>query len=89
MEQEGYTFSLKPLELEPSVADLFWKEKVARAIKEDTSITRIQEVANLLLDLSVQRQGVIRGLVKEILTTKNVVVPDSEIANPDITSQET
>jgi len=76
--------SLKKLELSPTTSDLFWKEKISRAIKEESSINNVKEYAELLLQLATQRQGCIRGLVKELLATKNIKIPDSELDNPEI-----
>jgi hypothetical protein len=84
-----FTSSLKELELSPTTSDLFWKEKISRAIKEECSISTVKEYAELLLQLATQRQGCIRGLVKELLATKNIKIPDSELDNPEIKSQET
>lgn len=81
--------SLTQLELSPTTSDLFWKEKISRAIKEESSISAVKEYAELLLQLATQRQGCIRGLVKELLVTKNIKIPDNELDNPEIKSKET
>ena len=78
---------LSRLELDPGLDDLFWKEKVSRAIKDETSIATLRKYADLLLTLAVQRQGVIKGLAKELLTTKNLKICDSELVNPDFKSE--
>ena len=81
--------SLAQLELSPTTSDLFWKEKVSRAIKEERSLSIVKEYAELLLQLATQRQGCIRGLVKELLANKNIKISDSELDNPEIKSKET
>ena len=75
---------LGKLELDPGLDDLFWKERIQRAINETTSVSTLKQYATLLLELCTQRQGVIKGLVKELLTTKNLKIDDSELANPEL-----
>lgn len=75
---------LDKLELAPGLDDLFWKEKIQRIINETTSVNTLKQYSTLLLGLCTQRQGVIKGLVKELLTTKNLKIDDSELANPEI-----
>jgi hypothetical protein len=75
---------LSTLELNPGLDDLFWKEKIQRAINETTSIDILKQYSTLLLGLCTQRQGVIKGLTKELLTTKNLKIDDSELINPEI-----
>ena len=75
---------LGKLELAPGLDDLFWKERIQRAINETTSVDTLKQYTTLLLGLCTQRQGVIKGLVKEFLTTKNLKIDDSELANPEI-----
>lgn len=75
---------LGKLELSPGLDDLFWKERIQRAINETTSVDTLKQYTTLLLGLCTQRQGVIKGLVKELLTTKNLKIDDSELANPEI-----
>ena len=75
---------LGKLELAPGLDDLFWKEKIQRIINETTSVNTLRQYATLLLGLCTQRQGVIKGLVKELLTTKNLKIDDSELTNPEI-----
>ena len=75
---------LSKLELSPGLDDLFWKERIQRAINETTSVDTLKQYTTLLLGLCTQRQGVIKGLVKELLTTKNLKIDDSELANPEI-----
>ena len=55
------------MDLEPTINDLFWKEKTQRMINECDSISQLKEIAILLLTVATQRQGVICGLMKKIL----------------------
>lgn len=75
---------LGKLELDPGLDDLFWKERIQRAINETTSIDTLKQYSTLLLGLCTQRQGVIKGLAKELLTIKKLKIDDSELANPEV-----
>ena len=75
---------LGKLELDPGLDDLFWKERIQRAINETTSVDTLKQYSKLLLGLCTQRQGVIKGLAKELLTIKNLKIDDSELANPEL-----
>lgn len=55
------------MDMEPTINDLFWKEKTQRMINECNSISQLKEIAILLLTVATQRQGVICGLMKKIL----------------------
>jgi hypothetical protein len=55
------------MDMDPTINDLFWKEKTQRMINECTSVSQLQEIASLLLTVATQRQGVICGLMKKIL----------------------
>ena len=55
---------MNPLNLEPSTEDLFWEAKMKNYI-EKCSESELKEVATLLIRIATQRQGVIRGLVKD------------------------
>lgn len=55
------------ISLEPTINDLFWKEKTQRMINECNSLEQIKEIATLLLQVCTQRQGVINGLMRKIL----------------------
>lgn len=81
---EPIPISLNTLELNPGLNDLFWKEKIQRSIEEINSVAILRKYATELLGLCTQRQGVIKGLVKELLTTKNLKIDDSELVNPEI-----
>ena len=75
---------LGKLELDPGLDDLFWKERIQRAINETTSVDTLKQYSTLLLGLCTQRQGVIKGLAKELLTIKKLKIDDSELANPEV-----
>ena len=75
---------LTKFEIEPSLSDKFWNEKVKRSIQECDSVSTLKEMAILLTQIATQRQAVIKGLVKELLTTKNLKIDDSELINPEI-----
>jgi hypothetical protein len=55
------------MDMEPTINDLFWKEKTQRMINECNSVTQLKEIASLLLTVATQRQGVICGLMKKVL----------------------
>ena len=55
------------LSFEPTINDLFWKEKTQRMINGSTSVSELREISSLLLDIAIKRQGVICGLMKKIL----------------------
>jgi hypothetical protein len=55
------------MDMDPTINDLFWKEKTQRMINECNSVSQLQEIASLLLVVATQRQGVICGLMKKIL----------------------
>jgi hypothetical protein len=47
-------------------------------------LSTLKQYSTLLLGLCTQRQGVIKGLAKELLTIKNLKIDDSELANPEV-----
>ena len=55
------------MDMEPTINDLFWKEKTQRMINECDSVSQLKEIAILLLTVATQRQGVICGLMKKVL----------------------
>jgi hypothetical protein len=77
------TVPLSQFDIAPSTEDLFWKEKTLRLINECNSISDLKEIATLLTTIATQRQGVIRGLVKDILIFNHVMIDDTDLANPD------
>lgn len=77
---------LHKFDIEPSIDDLFWEEKIKRSIQECNSVSALKEMATLLARIATQRQGVIKGLVKDIHVFNNVLIDANEIANPEIKS---
>jgi hypothetical protein len=80
----GTYVPLSKFDIEPSLNDKFWEEKVKRSIQDSTSVKELREIATLLVTIATQRQGVIRGLVKDIHIFNNVVVDDAAVTNPEI-----
>ena len=78
---------LTKFQIEPSMEDKFWEEKVKRSIDECNSVSTLKEMATLLARIATQRQGVIRGLVQDMFIFNNVSVEQDNLANPDITSK--
>ena len=76
--------SLEKFQIEPSLDDKFWEEKVKRSIQECNSVATLKEMATLLVRIATQRQGVIRGLVQDMFIFQNVSINQDEIANPQI-----
>ena len=83
MDEIKYT-PLAKFEIEPSIDDKFWFEKVKRSIQECTSIKDVKEMAILLAQIATQRQGIIKGLVKDIRIFNNVVINPDDVANPQV-----
>jgi hypothetical protein len=75
---------LHKFDIEPSIDDLFWEEKIKRSIQECNSVSALKEMATLLARIATQRQGIIKGLVKDIHIFNNVLIDSNEIANPEI-----
>ena len=80
--------SLEKFQIEPSLDDKFWEEKVKRSIQECNSVATLKEMATLLVRIATQRQGVIRGLVQDMFIFQNVSINQDDIANPQIKSEE-
>ena len=75
---------LHKFEIDPSMDDLFWEEKIKRTIQECNSVSTLKEMATLLARIATQRQGVIRGLIKDIHVFNNMLIDANEIASPEI-----
>lgn len=86
MPKENYT-PLSKFDIEPSIDDLFWEEKIKRTIEECNSVYALKEMATLLARIATQRQGVIRALVKDIHIFNNVLIDQDDIANPKLPSE--
>lgn len=83
MEEIKYV-PLTKFQIEPSIDDLFWEEKIKRSIDDCSSVETLREMARLLARIATQRQGVIRGLVQDLFIFKNVAVEQDDLANPPI-----
>ncbi|MFZ9069203.1 MAG: hypothetical protein ACO23R_17670 [bacterium] len=83
--EEQYT-PLAEFDINPSIDDMFWEEKIKRTIQECNSVSTLKEMATLLARIATQRQGVIKGLVKDIKLFNGVSINPDEIANPEIKS---
>ena len=75
---------LHKFEIDPSMDDLFWEEKIKRSIQECNSVSALKEMATLLARIATQRQGIITGLVKDIHIFNNVLIDNNEFANPEV-----
>lgn len=83
---EEHYVPLAKFEIEPSIDDQFWEEKIKRTIQECNSVSTLKEIATLLARVATQRQGVIRGLVKDIHIFNNVLIDTNDLANPEVKS---
>ena len=84
--EHGTYVPLEKFDLSPSLNDKFWEENVKRLIQKSTSVSELREIATLLVTLATTRQGVIRGLVKDMHSFNNVVVDNAAITNPEVTT---
>jgi hypothetical protein len=75
---------LTKFQIEPTLDDKFWLEKVKRSIQDCSSVSELKEMATLLAQIATNRQGVIRGLVQDMFIFNNVAVNQNDIANPAI-----
>ena len=75
---------LTNFQIEPSLEDKFWEEKIKRSIQECDSVATLKEMATLLARIATQRQGVIRGLVQDIFIFNKIAIDQDDIANPQI-----
>ena len=81
---EEHYVPLSKFDIEPSIDDLFWEEKIKRSIQECNSVSTLKEMATLLEQIATQRQGVIRGLVQDMFIFNNVAIDQEDLANPEI-----
>ena len=79
---------LTKFQIEPTLDDRFWQEKINRSIKECNSVSQLQEMATLLATIATQRQGIIRGLVQDMFIFNNVAVEDERLGNPELPKKE-
>jgi hypothetical protein len=75
---------LTALQIEPTLDDKFWEEKVKRSIQDCDSVSTLKEMATLLVRIATQRQGVIRGLVQDLFIFNNKSVDENDLANPEV-----
>lgn len=83
MEEIKYV-PLSQFQIEPTLDDKFWLEKIKRSIDECNSVSTLKEMATLLAQIATNRQGVIRGLVQDMFIFNNVAVNQDDIANPQL-----
>ena len=80
--------SLTKFQIEPTLDDKFWQEKLIRSIKECNSVSELREMAILLTTIATQRQGIIRGLVQDMFIFNNVAIEDERLSNPELSKKE-
>ena len=78
---------LSKFQIEPTLDDKFWEEKVKRSIQDCDSVSALKEIATLLARIATHRQGVIRGLVQDMFIFNNVAVETDGLSNPDVNSK--
>jgi hypothetical protein len=77
---------LTQFQIEPTLDDKFWLEKVKRSIQDCDSVSTLKEMATLLAQIATNRQGVIRGLIQDMFIFNNVSV-EGGVDNPPITNE--
>jgi hypothetical protein len=77
---------LTQFQIEPTLDDKFWLEKVKRSIQDCDSVSALKEMATLLAQIATNRQGVIRGLIQDMFIFNNVSV-EGAVDNPSIESE--
>ena len=87
MEEIKYV-PLTKFQIEPTLDDKFWLEKIKRTIDECNSVSTLKEMATLLAQIATNRQGVIRGLVQDMFIFNNVSIDQDDLANPEIKSHQ-
>lgn len=75
---------LTQFQIEPTLDDKFWEEKIKRSIQDCDSVSTLKEMATLLARIATQRQGVIRGLVQDLFIFNNKSVDQNDLANPEV-----
>jgi hypothetical protein len=83
MEEIKYV-PLTQFQIEPTLDDKFWLEKIKRSIEECNSVSTLKEMATLLAQIATNRQGVIRGLIQDMFIFNNVAVEPDAVANPSV-----
>lgn len=77
---------LTQFQIEPTLDDKFWLEKVKRSIQDCDSVSALKEMATLLAQIATNRQGVIRGLIQDMFIFNNISV-EGAVDNPPIESE--
>ena len=75
---------LTQFQIEPTLDDKFWEEKIKRSIQDCDSVSTLKEMATLLARIATQRQGVIRGLVQDLFIFNDKSVDQNDLANPEV-----
>ena len=75
---------LTKFQIEPSLDDKFWLEKIKRSIQDCDSVSTLKEMATLLAQIATQRNGVIRGLVQDMFIFNKIAIDQDDIANPNV-----
>jgi len=83
MEEIKYV-PLTKFQIEPTLDDKFWLEKIKRSIEDCNSVGALKEMATLLAQIATQRQGVIRGLVQDMFIFNNISIDRDDLANPEV-----
>ncbi len=86
MEEIKYV-PLTQFQIEPTLDDKFWLEKIKRSIQDCDSVSTLKEMATLLAQIATNRQGVIRGLVQDMFIFNNISINEEDIANPELNSK--
>ena len=76
---------LTKFQIDPTLDDKFWEEKIKRSIQECNSVSALKEMATLLAQIATQRQGIIRGLVQDIFIFNKMAINQDDLANPQVT----
>jgi hypothetical protein len=83
MEEIKYV-PLTKFQIEPTLDDKFWLEKIKRSIEDCNSVGALKEMATLLAQIATQRQGIIRGLVQDMFIFNNISIDGDDLANPEV-----
>ena len=87
MEEIKYV-PLSQFQIEPTLDDKFWLEKVKRSIQDCNSVDALKEMATLLAQIATNRQGVIRGLIQDMFIFNNVAIEPDAVVNPEVPESE-
>jgi len=79
---------LTKFQIDPTLDDKFWEEKIKRSIQECNSVSALKEMATLLAQIATQRQGIIRGLAQDIFIFNKMAINQDDLANPQVTVSE-